>query len=172
MQYSKQLFGSFGFVEQFKKQAVDCFVVIVQHMKLIHFSNHDTPADNQHSKQNVHHPFQNGRHSNQDGVHQRLHSNNSSVRSTRLTLSALCEQLSSNESQYLWLDLVDLVIKTVITIQPQLFMSYQLCRTGKATATTSGQSKQLCQHQESVCFEILGFDVLLDRSLRPYLLKV
>jgi len=52
----------------------------------------------------------------------------------------------------------DMIIKTLCTIQPNLCHHYRSC-----------QSED---YSRSMCFEILGFDVILDRSLNPYILEV
>jgi len=51
-------------------------------------------------------------------------------------------------------------VKTLIATSPQLSHSYSACRPGKGL------------DEKSQCFEILGFDVLLDESLQPWLLEV
>lgn len=54
-----------------------------------------------------------------------------------------------------------MVIKTLLCVNPEVVHSYQACRPG-VTA-----DNDTCSF-----FEILGFDILLDRCLRPWLLEV
>lgn len=57
--------------------------------------------------------------------------------------------------------LQDVVIKTLLVANPHLVHSYSACRPGRAG-----------RNERSQCFEILGFDVLLDSELNPWLLEV
>ena len=52
----------------------------------------------------------------------------------------------------------DIIIKTLCAIQPNLCHHYRSC-----------QSDDLSR---SMCFEILGFDVIIDKKLNPYVLEV
>lgn len=52
----------------------------------------------------------------------------------------------------------DIIVKTVITGQPQLAHLYKSC-----------QPECL---DNSMCFQVLGFDVLIDSKFKPYLLEV
>jgi tubulin polyglutamylase TTLL7 len=61
----------------------------------------------------------------------------------------------------LWAKIHDLVVKTLIVAQPHIQHSYQACRPGHM------QLQDKCQ-----CFEVLGFDVLIDENLRPWILEV
>ncbi len=54
----------------------------------------------------------------------------------------------------------DIIVKTLIATSPQLSHSYSACRPGKGA------------DEKSQCFEILGFDILLDEGLNPWLLEV
>jgi len=90
-------------------------------------------------------------------------------RQSKLKLGQLLSNMDPSAAGLLWDSLVDLVVKTVLVAQPHLYQSYRLCRVGKNTAAARGTSTT---EERSVCFEILGFDVVLDRSFRPFLLEV
>jgi tubulin polyglutamylase TTLL6/13 len=58
----------------------------------------------------------------------------------------------------LWQDIQDIIAKTIISVQPTLQHSYR--------------ASQPDDQDNSLCFEVLGFDVILDHKLRPYVLEV
>lgn len=53
-----------------------------------------------------------------------------------------------------------MVLKTIFLAEPYLFTSYRKCRPG--TLPTN----------ESVCFELLGFDILIDKNYKPRIIEV
>lgn len=73
------------------------------------------------------------------------------------SLSALCRFLESSgvNTEPLWGQIYDLVIKTVISCEPSILMT----------------SKKLKANGRN-SFELLGFDVLVDENLKPWLLEV
>ncbi|KFP35717.1 Tubulin polyglutamylase TTLL13, partial [Chlamydotis macqueenii] len=73
------------------------------------------------------------------------------------TLNAWMTANSYNTTK-LWEDIEDVIIKTLISAHPVVKHSYQSCFPNHTTG--------------SACFEILGFDILLDRKLKPWLLEV
>lgn len=65
---------------------------------------------------------------------------------------------NSYNTTKLWEDIEDIIIKTLISAHPVVKHNYQSCFPNHTTSCA--------------CFEILGFDILLDRNLKPWLLEV
>ena len=60
----------------------------------------------------------------------------------------------------LWRNIADMITKTLIVSEPHVLHAYRMCRPGVPS------------HSDSVCFEVLGFDIMIDRKLRPWLIEV
>ena len=52
----------------------------------------------------------------------------------------------------------DLIVKTMITAQPSLWQVYRSCQPEDV--------------ENQLCFQILGFDVMIDEHLKPWLIEV
>ncbi|XP_044899318.1 tubulin polyglutamylase TTLL11 isoform X7 [Felis catus] len=88
-----------------------------------------------------------------------VHSDSTSTGSKRTFSSVLCRLSSKGvDIKKVWSDIISLVIKTVIALTPELKVFYQ----SDIPAGRPGPT----------CFQILGFDILLMKNLKPILLEV
>ena len=58
----------------------------------------------------------------------------------------------------MWKEVKDIIIKTLLTVQPDLAHNYRTC--------------QPADTENLMCFELLGFDVILTADMKPILLEV
>ena len=98
-----------------------------------------------------------------------------SKRSVSWLLSWLREEHGDAAVDRLWCSIGDICVKTILSILPTLVAEYHSTFGGDATGTTktteagSTSSNGL---SGSRCFEVLGFDIMLDEKLQPYLIEV
>jgi tubulin polyglutamylase TTLL5 len=73
------------------------------------------------------------------------------------SLSAFCKHLEQIgiDMNLFWSRIFDLVIKTILSAESHIFAAV----------------KKTCVHR-STCFELLGYDVLIDSDLKPWLIEV
>ena len=68
----------------------------------------------------------------------------------------LRDSVCGRPCEEIWSDIEGIVIKTILTVQPQLKHLYRACQ----------------PKEPDCCFELLGFDIILDSKGKPWMLEV
>jgi len=55
-------------------------------------------------------------------------------------------------------EIESIIVKTIISVQPNLMHNYRTC--------------QPSDLEGNMCFELLGFDIFIDRNMQPWLIEV
>ena len=103
-----------------------------------------------------------------------------SKRSVSWLLSWLRSQHGDEVVDRLWTNIGDICVKTILSILPTLVAEYRATfgedggkeSGGRSTGKTNNPSSSRNNLEGGRCFEILGFDIMLDYKLQPYLIEV
>lgn len=82
---------------------------------------------------------------------------NGHKRSLKFALKYI-EKCAGMDSAKVMEQIKDIIVKTLISGQPQLSYTFKSC--------------QLDDYENSMCFQVLGFDIMMDDKCKPYLLEV
>lgn len=85
-----------------------------------------------------------------------INDNTSHKRSISRVNKTLSEM--GKDVEKMWAEINDLIVKTILTVQPDLSHSYRTC--------------QPSDTESLMCYELLGFDVMLNHDMKPILLEV
>lgn len=89
--------------------------------------------------------------------------------SSKWSFEQLREYMASEGQDYdeLMSRIKDLVVKTFLSVEPQIANSWH-----QGANFSSGVSQEVSVGPNQTCFEIYGFDVIVDDALKPWLLEV
>lgn len=88
-------------------------------------------------------------------------SDSGSKRTIKWMMEHLAEE--GHDTEKIWADMADVIIKTLIVAWPHNVHAYRVA---------GGQGDTSEMYNPSNCFTILGFDIFLNKNLKPYIIEV